>query len=226
MKLWWCIPSIDPVWGDSCWTSLHPAIRERCIFVDNFTVNRGVAPSWNLGIAQAEDLDADWLVLCSEAMRFGEPGGRDFERRVITSRDAPWVDCGYSWHLIALRMNVIYHVGRFDETFWPAYYEDADYDRRLQLAGFFSPRAPDRPEPPVGGIDVVEVGAGHSIDAGLVSVDMGIQAAKYATKWGGGKGHEQYTTPYGSRDLTFRDVTLGDVLREPGQRARRVALGT
>lgn len=26
-------------------------------------------------------------------------------------------------------------VGRFDEAFYPAYYEDADYDRRLKLAG-------------------------------------------------------------------------------------------
>lgn len=202
----WIIPSIDPVWRDECWATLHPDIRKRTTIIDNGAHNCGVATSWNLGAVQAEKEGARWMVICSETMRFGAPGGTDFEDRLV----GPWADCGHNWHLIAFSVETLMEVGPFDEAFWPIYFEDADYERRLTLAGMPSPRGEQRSVPPMVGVDAHAEASGHSLTAGLVSVNMGIQAARYATKWGGPKGSEKYTTPYGNPDLTIRDVTIGE----------------
>jgi hypothetical protein len=205
----WCLPSIDPEWRDACMASLHPTIRTRLLLVDNSTDNAGIATSWNLGILKAERVGAEWLVLLSECMNFGRYGGLDFERRLTP----PWTDCGYNWHLIAYHIDTLHAVGRFDETYWPGYFEDQDYERRLELSGFPSPRGLDRSRPPIEGIDVTERGSGHSIASRLVRIDLGVQAARYATKHGGPKGSETYSTPYGNPALKWSDVTLGEAYR-------------
>lgn len=202
----WVIPSVDKVWRDECWATLHPDIRKRTTIIDNGEHNCGVATSWNLGAVQAEAEGARWLVICSETMRFGPTGGSDFEDRLT----GPWADCGHNWHLIAFAMDTLREVGPFDETFWPIYFEDADYERRLELAGFDTPRGVNRTRVPLAGIDARAEASGHSLTAGFVSVNMGIQAARYRTKWGGEKGAETYATPYGNPDLTVRDVTVGE----------------
>lgn len=201
----WVLPSMDPAWRQECWDSMHPSVRARTLVVDNSEHNTGVAPSWNLGALQAQREGARWLVICSDSMRFGPPGGRDFEDRLT----GPWADCGHNWHLIGFAMHTVQQVGLWDETFWPIYFEDADYERRMALSGLPTPDGATRTRPPMGGIDAWAADSGHSLKAGHVAVDLGVQAARYATKWGGPKGDERYVTPYGNPGLDLRAVTLG-----------------
>lgn len=183
----WVLPSIDPEWRHACLGTLAPEIAERTLTVDNTVRNRGVAGSWNLGRARAINARADWLVLLSESMRFGDPGGRDWE---TTLREADpvydWVDGLFGWHLIGFRRTLLERVGAFDENFYPAYSEDSDYLIRMHLAGYASPRENNRPRLQVTGIDATHMGFNHNVDTDppRVKVDFGAHARYWRSKWG------------------------------------------
>jgi hypothetical protein len=82
---------------------------------------------------------------------------------------------------------------RFDEQFIPAYHEDNDYHRRLQLAGFgdkiFSVPIP-----------YLHFGSGTLRNVEHVNQGWGARFTAcqeyYVRKWGGLPGHETYTTPF------------------------------
>lgn len=211
----WVLPSIDPAFRGECELTLDREIRRRLVVVDNHERNRGVAASWNIGIDAAVEVGADWLVILSESMRFGPTHGADFEAALAGAGGVVTAECdktceqvhhtgagncrnGYSWHLIALHMDLIRRVGRFDEIFWPAWWEDTDYRRRMTLAG------EPRDEIHLVGIDAHLAATEHSIQAGLVPQDGWASTAPlYQAKWGGGPGCEQYTRPYGSPHLDW-----------------------
>lgn len=91
-------------------------------------------------------------------------------------------------------------MGGFDENFYPAYYEDNDAMRRLELAGL--PRA-----------QVTLPGWSHANSSTLYDGSPAYQAAHwvsfrqnatyYHQKWGGLPGHETYTAPFGGVSCAF-----------------------
>lgn len=207
----WVLPSIDRAWRRACIDRMAPEIRARLVVVDNGRANRGVAASWNVGIDVMRALGHEWIVLLSEAVRFGAAAGQDWEEVLTEDEGSAFIDGLFAWHLIAFRASTIARVGYFDEAFWPAYGEDSDYLYRLHLAGMASPRENDRPgRRQVTGIDATDLGYAHGVKDGLVFVDFGGVADRYRSKWGGDQGHETYTTPYGNPDLTWADITRRD----------------
>jgi GT2 family glycosyltransferase len=85
-------------------------------------------------------------------------------------------------------------VGRFDEAFWPAYFEDNDYAYRLKIAGI--------PEMHL------KTDTGHVGSASLGGPDKEAIKARYeqnrmyyAMKWGGEPGFEKYQRPFNGRYL-------------------------
>ena len=221
------LPSIDPAFRDQCLATLHP--RAQVCVVENYGINRGVAASWNKGITAAATVRAIWLVLLSESVRFGASGGLDLEERLAQEERATWVvtscdhSCpeppwdskdpainngagfcrqGFGWHLQPLRMDAVMRVGQFDEHFWPAWYEDLDYWRRMGLAGV---RAACNL---VERLDAHLVACEHSVAAGLVAGDNSASRARFLAKWGNPDGGEDewYSTPYGHNRLTWTYV--------------------
>jgi hypothetical protein len=106
-----------------------------------YGTNRGLCRSWNEGLFQAFEEGAEAVVFANEDIIFGPS---DFERLVetaLTRRDH-WlvsaIDDGGQSHSLAAG---VYHqtawrtLGCFDENFFPAYWEDADYALRAELAG-------------------------------------------------------------------------------------------
>lgn len=99
----------------------------------NVPANLGVAGSWNLGIKCAPF--ASWWLIANfdvtwpagSLARFAEEASRD---TLLLSGGAP------PWCAFALGDNVVQRVGLFDERLHPAYFEDNDYERRVQSAGF------------------------------------------------------------------------------------------
>lgn len=200
----WCLPSIDPVWREACLSTLDPRIRQRTLVIDNSVRNRGVAASWNLGIERARKTGSEWLILLSESMRFGPPGGRDFEEKL----SEPWCDSLFGWHLIAWHMSVFDTVGVFDEVFWPAYGEDTDFLYRMGLADLPSPRENGRRGALVD-VDATHCGYAHAVVTGLVHPHLTLQAERYKAKWGSDQGSEKFTHPYDDTRLDWRAVTVG-----------------
>ena len=99
--------------------------------------NYGVASSWNALIDQAIErgfdnfliLNDDVVLTCGEGVinKIIEKG----KPENAFHRSRPF----YNWSAFILRKTVFDKVGRFDENFQRCYFEDNDYQYRMQLAG-------------------------------------------------------------------------------------------
>jgi GT2 family glycosyltransferase len=94
--------------------------------------NFGVAASWNLAIKMAHR--DPFVMVCSDDMtwpegamdRMAEMSGED---RVVVSETWP------HWCAFTIGMRVVQKVGLFDEGYYPAYYEDTEFERRMGRKG-------------------------------------------------------------------------------------------
>jgi hypothetical protein len=101
--------------------------------IDNTENNIGIMASHNLAIKKMYDEDADWLIVMSAAIRFGESGGLDLvEHLGKTEHKIVEASGVYGWHLIAFHRTVIDAVGEWDTNFTPYGYDDLDYSMRIQ----------------------------------------------------------------------------------------------
>lgn len=204
MKYTIVIPSIYQPYTDACASTIKLP-KENILIVDNTVNNKGVSASWNMGIDKMVADNSEWLIVLSAAMRFGEPGAQDF---INALQQAPSmvVECemGHGWHLIAFRREVIEKVGRFDENFYPGYYEDIDYSYRIQLAKFEIPWTKVF-------CDVSNMGWSHGCMLGKVKVD-GDKLFRYLmAKWGGVRNKYEYKNPFNNPDNSIKYWNHGDI---------------
>ena len=109
------------------------------IFNDNFRkvtvldlpANQGVSGSWNLGI-KSFPYAHRWFIVSNDVVF--EPGALEMlaqaRRDEITlTGDAP------HWQAFALGDEAVNYIGLFDESLFPAYFEDNDYMRRAEFVG-------------------------------------------------------------------------------------------
>lgn len=167
--------------------------------IDNREHNAGVAGSWDQGIDEMRKRGADWLIVCSAAMRFGTPGGSDIQEQIDAHPDAdiirfapmttaevrfnpydkaknpPYPECFY-WHLTAVNKRVFDRIGKFDPNFYPVYFEDTDYDLRIKKAGNFNDI--------IAPIDAHSAGTGHAVQFAGVKSPSEPPIAYFAEKWG------------------------------------------
>ena len=102
-------------------------------FVENMRVlnmpsNLGVAASWNLGIKLLPHSDR-WFFASNDMVYL--PGA--LEKLSEARRDEITLsDMFPHWHTFALGDEAVSRVGLFDESLYPAYFEDNDYMRRAE----------------------------------------------------------------------------------------------
>ena len=95
--------------------------------------NMGVAGSWNLGIKVTPF--APWWLIANFDTTW-PPGAlsswcaNDRHKTLSLSAGSP------PWCAFSVGEEVVKHVGLFDEGLHPAYFEDNDYQRRVEHAGF------------------------------------------------------------------------------------------
>jgi GT2 family glycosyltransferase len=94
--------------------------------------NLGVAASWNLAVKMAHK--EPWVLIASDDMWW--PAGalakfakQSAEDRLVVSETWP------HWCAFTLGMRVVQKAGLFDEGYYPAYFEDTEYERRLKNHG-------------------------------------------------------------------------------------------
>jgi len=90
--------------------------------------NIGVAASWNLIIDRAAPED---VIISNDDIVLGKD---TFREMASALEDSLFVE-GDGWALFGQQHQLVHLVGYYDENFWPAYYEDVDYDLRLARAG-------------------------------------------------------------------------------------------
>jgi len=101
--------------------------------------NLGVAASWNLAVRMGHQ--HPWVMVCSDDVLWSEGALEAFaaqsdEDRLVLSETWP------HWCAFTIGMGIVHRVGLFDEGYFPAYYEDKDYERRCRAAGVTIARGP------------------------------------------------------------------------------------
>jgi hypothetical protein len=198
---------MKPAWAAETIRSLSADARRRLVVVDNSAdglgrrahklvtgtylrngQNLGCAASWNVGAAIAETMGADHLTMLSEAVTF-QDGGELWE--TMLAPEPVGLAGPNIWHLYGLHLDTLKATGPFDDGFWPIYYEDTDYERRMALLGLWP-----RWDPRVA-LSYTDRGHAHTWKDGWIAVDYDQQGRRYTAKWGGMPGHETFTRPWG-----------------------------
>lgn len=135
---------------DNCIKTIDSKYRKNLLLIDNtpggfaskygdvrwqhFPENIGISRAWNIGAHEVVDKKLDYLVVMSATMLF-EKGMRDLVAQMEANSNPYGLETQHIWHLICIKRRTIERIGYFDENFYPAYYEDSDYIRRMELAG-------------------------------------------------------------------------------------------
>lgn len=177
--------------------------RENLLVIDNTTPekNIGCMASHNRGIDFMKERGADWLIVISPAIRFGEKGGLDFlevleqhpdyhvvhgaSENVEGGKQSDPVGGGvnkvFGWHLMGINKTVFEAIGRYDENFTPYGFDDIDLSLRIRKYFKESTKWDTYP------CDVTDTRMGHSLH--FVPGVVGEAAAQprimyFVEKWG------------------------------------------
>jgi hypothetical protein len=157
--------------------------------------NIGVAASWNLAFRRAERAGVGYVALVSQNLVLA--GGISRLARLVDDHaDRRGLLTDFAWRCIVLAVDVWRKVGPFDVGFWPGYYEDSDYVRRLQLAAVHTPTDPI---PKVGRdlLDASRDDVAVTLRSGLIDPDAYARnGRRYLAKWGGPPFAERYGRPW------------------------------
>lgn len=173
--------------------------REKMLIIDNTKKNLGIMRSHNLGIDFMKEKKANWLIIMSAAIRFGEPGGLDFVKvledhpdHYIIHAATPNVIGGlkqkpegreqvngvFGWHLTAFHRDVFENIGRWDENYTPYGFDDIDLSVRIQKHYKGEPGWNTYP------CDVSDTTMAHSINKAGVISPSGTRINYFKRKWG------------------------------------------
>jgi hypothetical protein len=152
--------------------------------------NLGVAASWNL-VFKSTPLAPWWCIVGSD-VRFPEQGGT-LQRLAdeMNAATGPLFVAVGTYSCFAINAAALQLVGLFDENFIPAYYEDNDYSRRIELAGV--PRINHAPA------------LFHELSSTINSDEhLKMENSRtffenqtyYQVKWGGNPLYEKFATPF------------------------------
>lgn len=147
--------------------------------------NLGVPMSWNL-VVQSTPLAPWWLIVNADAWflpgslaRFAAEAGPD---RLLLGGGNP------AWCSFAVGEQAVLRAGLIDEGFFPMYYEDNDWERRIRLAGVPVVHS----DIPVGHENSSTLAAGYGEQNGST---FSANGDYYCQKWGGPPGSETEDRP-------------------------------
>lgn len=171
--------------------------------------NLGVAGAWNVGAREVMDRNLEYLVILSASMRFGPILHTTWRRQMQSFWGADVIEAdGHSWHLVALHRRLFDLVGLFDENFWPGYFEQIDWCRRLHVLGREGawPRV---------WVNALSQGSGMALSH--TDCPAGPLLDYYREKWGGDKGEEAFVMPWGDKPMgTWERPAIPEMARAYG----------
>lgn len=167
--------------------------------------NLGVGPSWNLLARKFLVEDDDLLLICGDDVTLHSDAIEKLVWKARTS-DADFVmpDPAMSkvpqmFSCFMTRKALFEKVGFFDEKFWPAYFEDNDFHRRMKFACATEAVAPC-------GYDHVNSGTMKRFSTEeMQRHHERFRACRdyYIEKWGGLPGEERFSIPFDEPNLSF-----------------------
>jgi len=162
----------------------------RFVLLDGEGVNWGVAASWNAILKKYPDdnvlMSGDDVVVEPDTIEKMVRAAERSKRLFLIAKGAS------SWAFFLQKPELAKKIGYYDEKFWPAYYEDNDYHRRMLLAG-------EDYEMAEGAV------VSHDVSSTLNSLppeekkkfeaEIDKNSRYYGIKWGGPPGNEKLTEP-------------------------------
>jgi len=165
--------------------------KENMLFIDNTVENIGIMKSHNKGVEFMREQNADWLIVMSAGIRFGEKGGLDFIEELektdglllhgkgLWKSDPEQRIMALGWHLTAFHKSVFDAVGGWDENFSNYSLDDVDLTMRIQkhFGKDYKNRAVE--------VDMVHESTAHSVS--LAKVKACAHAPRHSyfmRKWG------------------------------------------
>ena len=157
------------------------------IYVHEEQQNLGVAGSWNKLCKKIFEKHSHALIL-NDDVYLGY--GTETVNKVIEKYQFSLVQSFVSWSVILISKYMYDYIGDFDETFYPAYYEDSDYLYRMKLKGIRQDvEAELNPQ-------TVRISMTQEKDPDLVNASMQENRLRYIEKWGNSPLLETFITPY------------------------------
>lgn len=160
--------------------------------------NLGVGPSWNILARDNLKTPEDRLLICGDDVSLGT----NCIEQLLKTMEETGVDLAFPdparstmhqmFSCFMVRLSLFEKVGYFDEMFWPAYFEDNDFHRRMKIAGATEAIAPC-------GYDHVNSGTMKQYSQKeLEQHHVRFRACRdyYIQKWGGLPGEERFATPF------------------------------
>ena len=185
--------------------------QSRQVIYHPFSVNRGVAKSWNDGMLAAYAAHADVVIIANDDIAFAPGDLSKLAEKAVACRDRYIISCagfhqrfnhrqpsvGYS--CFAINPIAIEKLGCFDENIFPAYCEDQDYARRARLSGLHEENCPDT--------NLTHAGSNSVLSDPVLgrqnALTHRLNREYYRRKWGGDGDKETYNYPFNDPRLNF-----------------------
>ena len=157
------------------------------IYVHTQKENIGVAASWNK-LCDIIFEKKDWALLINDDVYLGY--GTQRVNMCIEMSEVGIVQSEFNWSVLLINKEIYKRIGKFDESFYPAYFEDSDYMYRLKLNGlqhevnsYLNPSD-------------VKVSQTYEKAPDLVNLSMKNNRLRYIDKWGNLPLLETFKTPF------------------------------
>jgi GT2 family glycosyltransferase len=106
--------------------------RERNFVIYRPENNLGVSGSWNMIMDYAEKVKATHVLMLNDDIYLGK--SEEEINAIIRLWKPEFLCTELNWCSFILSVDAYLKVGKFDENFFPAYFEDNDYFRRMLLS--------------------------------------------------------------------------------------------
>jgi GT2 family glycosyltransferase len=162
------------------------------VFVHTQAKNLGVAGSWNF-LCDLIYSKHDWALLINDDVYLGYDA-EAIDKVVDDNNTFGIIQSHLNFSVILLQKDFYKFVGRFDEKFYPAYYEDSDYLYRMRLLGVF--QGVDAKLNPID----ARVSQTYEKAPDFVNDAMKYSRQRYIDKWGDSPLLEKFKTPFNGKD--------------------------
>lgn len=167
-----------------------PPIQEKTV-VYKEPSNLGVSGSWNKILDQAFFKDfADYVLMLNDDIVAGVT--RELLEELIYESDQAYFLNSGSWGMFLISREAYQVFGKFDEEFYPAYFEDNDYSRRITRFN------------PIGSVVYRTKKLAPKVFRNSMSIKkdgnlngrFGMNSAYYKRKWGGSPSNEKFQNAF------------------------------
>jgi GT2 family glycosyltransferase len=106
--------------------------REEKFAIYRPTENLGVAKSWNMIMDYANKVDATHVLMLNDDIYLGRTE-HEIKMVMRNNQNADFIHSFQNWCSYILTVDIWKKAGKFDEEFFPAYFEDNSFDYKMTL---------------------------------------------------------------------------------------------